>query len=189
MEEKITFFFNVNTTPDTSSLVVWDTLKAYLRGQIIPYTANMKKKTHKERLELANQIKELELQYALVKDPELYRKRLDLQTKFDILSTYPIGRQAGPPNNKRRLDEPISQEEIAAAISSLQSGKSPGPNVPAEFFKSFSSLLLPLSDSFKQGKLLDLFSEACITLVVKNGKDPTVSLYVFQLSANLFIKC
>lgn len=100
MEEKITFFFNVNTTPDTSSLVVWDTLKAYLRGQIIPYTANMKKKTHKERLELANQIKELELQYALVKDPELYRKRLDLQTKFDILSTYPIERQAVPPTTK-----------------------------------------------------------------------------------------
>lgn len=48
------------------------------------------------------------------------------------------------PDSKIRLDEPITKEEIDAAISSLQSGKSPGPDgFPAEFFKTFSSLLSP----------------------------------------------
>ena len=77
------------------------------------------------------------------------------------------------PDGKMRLDEPITKEEIDAAISSLQSGKSPGPDgFPAEFFKTFSSLLSSqlsavLSGSFKQGKRLTSFYEACITLIVK----------------------
>lgn len=42
------------------------------------------------------------------------------------------------PNNKMRLDEHTSKEEIAVAICSLQSRKSPGPDkLPAEFFYNF----------------------------------------------------
>lgn len=52
MEEQITFFFDTNTTPDTSSLIVWDALKAYLWGQMISYTVNMKSKANTERQEL-----------------------------------------------------------------------------------------------------------------------------------------
>uniref|UniRef100_A0A3Q3ILF6 Reverse transcriptase domain-containing protein n=1 Tax=Monopterus albus TaxID=43700 RepID=A0A3Q3ILF6_MONAL len=65
-----------------------------------------------------------------------------------------------------RLDEPITKEELEAAISALQSGKSPGPDgFPAEFFKTFSSLLAPqlstvLADSVKQGRLPASFYEA-----------------------------
>ena len=93
MEEHISFFFQTNVSPDTPSLVVWDALKAYLRGQIISYTVNMKKKAHRERLELANQIKEIDKQYAQVKNPDLYKMRVELQTKFDLASTHPIERQ------------------------------------------------------------------------------------------------
>lgn len=50
--------------------------------------------------------------------------------------------------NETRLDEPILQGEIATAISSLQSGKSPGPDgFPVEFIKIFSPHLV-LPDSF-----------------------------------------
>ena len=74
-------------------------------------------------------------------------------------------------DNKTRLDAPLSQFEIAAAISSLQSGKSPGPDgFPVEFFKLFSCLLshqlsLVLLDSLKQGKLPPSFYETSITLI------------------------
>ena len=217
MKDQIDFFFRTNTSPETSSLVVWDALKAYLRGQIISYTVSMKKKASKERQDLANQIKSIDQQYALVKDAKLYKLSLELQTKYDLLSTYQVQRQllmskslfythgdkSGKllanqlrglkakqfitkictedgtvtsdysrindtfrnfysqlytseslndntlvdnflnsldmpkvsSDNKTRLDQPITQEEIAAAISSLQSGKSPGPDgFPAEFF-------------------------------------------------------
>lgn len=93
MKEHLSFFFETNTSPDTSSLVVWDALKAYLRGQIISYTANMRKRAHHERLELADQIKEIDKQYAQAKNPDLYKMRVELQTKFDLASTYLIERQ------------------------------------------------------------------------------------------------
>lgn len=41
------------------------------------------------------------------------------------------------PDDGERLDRPITKEEIELAVSSLQSGKSPGPDgFPAEFFRS-----------------------------------------------------
>lgn len=44
MEEQITFFLQANNNPDVSALTVWDMLKAFMRGQILSFTANMKKK-------------------------------------------------------------------------------------------------------------------------------------------------
>lgn len=79
------------------------------------------------------------------------------------------------PDDRERLDRPITKEETELAVS----GKSPGPDgFPAEFFRLFSSLLVPhlslvLSDSFKQNKLPVSFSEATITLIAKKEKDPT----------------
>ncbi len=260
VKEHITFFFQTNDTPDISCLAVWDAFKAYLRGQIISFTANMRKKAMQEQLDLAKQIKEIDQKYSLVKDPDLYNKRVELQTKFNLASTYQIERQllrskslfyihgdkSGKllanqlrglrskghitkiqmedgtttsdhvkinntfknyysklytsefsntssmdnflnglniptlsTDNKMKLEEPITKEEIAAAILCLQSGKSPGPDgFPAEFFKAFSPLLTShlsavLSDSFKQGNLPTSFYEACITLIAKKDKDPT----------------
>lgn len=47
------------------------------------------------------------------------------------------------------LEALISQEEVAAAISSLQSGKSPGPDgFPSEFYKKNSVQLAPLLTLF-----------------------------------------
>lgn len=61
----------------------------------------------------------------------------------------------------------------------MQSNKCPGPDgFPSEFFKKFSHALSPLlcsvlSESGKLGQLPQSFSEACITLIAKKGKDPT----------------
>ena len=54
------------------------------------------------------------------------------------------------PKGKMRLDKPITKEEIDAAISSLQSGKYPGPDLSSLLSSQLSTVL---SDSFKQSKL------------------------------------
>lgn len=87
IKEQITFFLHTNSSPETSSLIVWDALKAYLSGHIISYTVNMKKKARKERQEVANQIKIADLHYAQFDDPRSYKKRVELTL---TLSTYPI---------------------------------------------------------------------------------------------------
>lgn len=42
LNAQIDYFFEINTTPDMSFSIVWETFKAYIRGQIISYTANLK---------------------------------------------------------------------------------------------------------------------------------------------------
>lgn len=49
IQEEIKIFLSVNMTPEISNLIVWDALKAYVRGLIIVYTARLKKENHKER--------------------------------------------------------------------------------------------------------------------------------------------
>lgn len=51
------------------------------------------KRAQKERLDLSNQIKEVDQRYAQIKNPELYKKRVELRTRLDLLSTHSIERQ------------------------------------------------------------------------------------------------
>ena len=84
IEQKISFFFETNITSDVSALVIWDTLKAYLRGEIIAFTANKKRLSQKDQLDLISKIREIDQQYAHTQTLELYNKRLELKT-FDIV--------------------------------------------------------------------------------------------------------
>lgn len=90
MEEEIAFFLTTNLSPDMCSLNVWDALKAYLQGQIKAYTAQVKRKSNKERSDLAHQIREIDKQHAQTKNLDLYKKWLELKTKFDLLTTHSI---------------------------------------------------------------------------------------------------
>lgn len=85
------FFLETNISPNVYSSLVWDFMKAYLWGQIISYTANMKREKLKEIL--ADKIKDLDHQYAHIKDLEVYRKCTELETKFELLSTHIAERQ------------------------------------------------------------------------------------------------
>jgi hypothetical protein len=76
-----------------------------------------------------------------------------------------------------KLSRSITQNEIEAAIKSLPKKKSPGPDgFSAEFYQTFKEeLILTLLKLFhkieREGKLLNTFYEASITLITKPGKD------------------
>ena len=76
------------------------------------------------------------------------------------------------------LDAPITNVEISQAISSMQSGKAPGPDgFPIEFYKLFSHKLVPILNSlFKEiisvGKLPLTMTQATISVLLKKDKDP-----------------
>lgn len=75
-------------------------------------------------------------------------------------------------------DCPITVVEIEAAVKSLQSGKSLGPNgFPTKFDKTFWEQLAPhllemFTESYNPGKLPHTLNQACTSLFLKNGKDP-----------------
>lgn len=83
------FFFRNKHLPkclQLFSLGLYESLR-----QIISYTANMKREKLKEIL--SDKIKDLDHQYAHIKDPEVYRKCIELETKFELLSTHIAERQ------------------------------------------------------------------------------------------------
>ena len=76
-----------NKNESVSSSLLWESLKAYLRGQIISYSA-YSIKTRKAKLqELTTKIRDIDHQNAVNPSPSLQKQRLDLQTEFDLTAT------------------------------------------------------------------------------------------------------
>lgn len=80
--------------------------------------------------------------------------------------------------NKKLLEQPISNLEIKQAIQCMQNSKCPGPDgYSVEFYKAFinqiSTLLLSVYDeALTTGSLPPTLYDACISLIHKSGKDP-----------------
>ena len=66
---------------------LWEIFKASLRGQIFCFTSHSKKENSSKLKELSDNIAQLDAQYAAAPTPELYEKRIRLQTEFDQAST------------------------------------------------------------------------------------------------------
>lgn len=84
---EISLFLDVNQTPGMSSLTVWESLKAYLRGQVISFCANQRKVSIARLKELAEEILELDRLHSRLPSADSVKKRMSLQTEFDLLST------------------------------------------------------------------------------------------------------
>ena len=259
IRSQIDIFVSINQTPEVSHSTVWESLKAYLRGQIISYCAKRKKETTKRLTELADQIVILDATYSINPSPTLYKHRLQLQSEYNLLSTkqaeyllsksrsysYEHGEKMGrllaqqlrqrtanqaiPEINNEQgikctenleinnsflkyyqnlysctptsdyskfdnffknlevpslktdissgLEEPISDAEIQKALTSLQCGKSPGPDgFPTEFYKIFAPQIIPLLKStyyeaFGSQSLPPTMRQAVISLILKKDKD------------------
>lgn len=76
-----------NQNNNTNSSLLWETLKAVLRGEIISYTAYLKKTTNKRKQELPQLISDLDRQHALSPMNELNKQKLEAQAEFDLIST------------------------------------------------------------------------------------------------------
>lgn len=74
-----------NRSPDIPASTLWETLKAYIRGEIISYVA-YENKQKKDRLSvLTCCIAQLDDIYAIAPAPDIYKERLILQAEFDTL--------------------------------------------------------------------------------------------------------
>ncbi len=74
--DQIGLFVEVNSSPDISNTILWESLKAYLRGQIISYTSYNKKQANQKISDVTARISQLELAYANSPSPNLLQELL-----------------------------------------------------------------------------------------------------------------
>lgn len=75
---QIQLFFEINDTQDTSTDILWESFKAYLRGQIISFISGFRKSERSKLKEISDEIQRLDAQYSIDSSDLLYKKRLQL---------------------------------------------------------------------------------------------------------------
>lgn len=87
INNRIDLFLSINDTPDISKATLWESLKAYIRGEIISFPLWESKKRSQQLNDLINQIKQLDLKFAISPLPEVLRERTKLQTEIDLITS------------------------------------------------------------------------------------------------------
>lgn len=87
VSESITYFCETNQNAETSASLLWETLKAFLRGRIISYTSHANKTRRTRQRELEESIFDLDGLLSSSPTADLYKERLMLQTELNLLLT------------------------------------------------------------------------------------------------------
>lgn len=80
-------FLETNKKDNISPSLLWQTLKVVIRGDIISYTSKVNKARKQEQEQLISSIFDIDRQYSASPTPELYKNKLDLQSKYELLSS------------------------------------------------------------------------------------------------------
>ena len=65
ISDQIQLFLDTNSTPGISQATLWETLKVYLRGQIIAYSSRAKKEKNFKLIDLSQQIQDNDEKHAV----------------------------------------------------------------------------------------------------------------------------
>lgn len=84
---QLEIFFENNDTPDVSPGLLWETLKAFLRGCVISYQGSRNKLYKAKLLELGKQIHQLDNENAQKPSLEIYKKILQLRYEYNKLAS------------------------------------------------------------------------------------------------------
>ena len=79
---EIDVFVSTDVTPGVSASLVWETFKAYIRGQITAFSGSQSRQHRVCQSQLLASITELEDEYAYSPSSDLYKKLLILKSEF-----------------------------------------------------------------------------------------------------------
>lgn len=151
-------YLDINNTPETSPIMLWDCAKACLRGSIISYaTAKKRQKTAKQK-DLEDQIKDLEHEHKKRREPrilnDLNKTRRELQDllsgkiegnlRFAKQQYYENGNRAS-----RLLAFRLKKQQSSNVVQKLKSGNKSilNPKEIAEAFSEFYKVLYQDTDT------------------------------------------
>ena len=148
IRDQIGLFCETNCASSPNSFILWDTLKAFLRGQIISYTKGIKKKYLAEIEELEGDILKLEKEFQKSRSKDVHQSLVNKKLSYNTLHTYKIEKNIL--RNKQRYYElgekahkilswQLRKEETSRTINSIQTETGSVSHNPTE-----------INDAFKQ---------------------------------------
>lgn len=179
LQKQIQIFLQTNDCPEISRSTLWETFKAYMRGQIISLSSLKNKQQREKESKITEEIVETDRMYACSPTPDLYKKRVSLQSELNLLYTaettkllrqlrhkhYEYGEKTG-----KLLAQQIKETTASRLITEIRTNSgqtTTNPKIINETFKNFYSTLYS-SESKNDQKLIDNFFE--------NLQIPTISL-------------
>lgn len=176
VSNQIDFFLSTNKTPNISASILWETLKAYIRGEIISYAAYERKLKNDRLSLLTRSIAQLDHVYAVSPSPDIYKERLAFQAEHDTLLTdqvtellvksrstyYEQGDKAS-----RLLAHKLRQVSSSHLIPKVRtsSGISLDPKEINDEFKRFYQILYTSENEPDAVELDDFFHSLAVPLV------------------------
>ncbi len=74
-------------TPQMFKATLWESLKAYIRGEIISFSSWERIKRNHQLNDLINKIKQLDLKCANKPTPAFFMERTKIQTEIDLVTS------------------------------------------------------------------------------------------------------
>ena len=141
-------------TDPVSCSLLWESLKAYIRGQIILYSAHLNLKSRKAKLqELSIIITKLDQQLATCPSPSLLKQRIELQTEASSSSATSPGSLMIPwikdSSGTLHSDPTTINSVFYSFYSSLYTSESPPDTTEMNSFLDFSRSWVPQFPSDK----------------------------------------
>lgn len=93
LSAEMAFFFQTNDTPDIGRSTLWETFKAYLRGQVISFVSRMNKIQRPRLKWLSDELIKVDGEYSVSPSSSLYQRCLKLHSEYELLSTSEIEKQ------------------------------------------------------------------------------------------------
>lgn len=91
--DQIRSYIKFNETPDVSRGILWEALKATVRGLVIFYISQVRRAERARLEEITDELGKIDEVYSASPSPTLYKKRLLLHSEHDQLLTHVIVRQ------------------------------------------------------------------------------------------------
>lgn len=85
VSKQLEFFFQVNKTPGVTASLVWETMKAFIRGEIISYKAHRSKSIREKLSKLSQRIALLDSSLVISKSLNTYKEQMTLQSEYDLI--------------------------------------------------------------------------------------------------------
>lgn len=87
LQKQIDIFLHTNDDPEIKRSTLWETFKAYMRGQIICLNSLKNKQRREKELRMTQELKEIDRVYANSPTSDLYKRKQSLQTELNLLYT------------------------------------------------------------------------------------------------------